>query len=135
MIKEKFKSLREKSKKICLKTSVVLGSVGAIIMMNSMRVFAAAPTGTVGGDTQIQSQDANTVASRIFTANQGIATAFGGALIGIAVVIIGIKMIMASKKQEARSEAMDSIMTVIIAALLIGGFAIFAGLFWGWGTK
>lgn len=82
---------------------------------------------------QITSHSAGEVASHIFKANQGIAEAFGGALIGIAVVVIGIKMLMTSKKQEARSEAMDSILTVIIASLLIGGFAIFAGLFFGFG--
>ncbi|MCR3760192.1 hypothetical protein KYB31_14530 [Clostridium felsineum] len=84
-------------------------------------------------DSQITKHTPGEVASHIFTANQGIAEAFGGALIGIAVVVIGIKMLMASKKQEARSEAMDSILTVIIASLLIGGFAIFAGLFFGFG--
>ncbi|MFL0251527.1 hypothetical protein ACJDT4_13985 [Clostridium neuense] len=134
MIKEKFKKFNGNAKKMWLKASTIAVSAGAVIMTSSMRVFAADSPAT-GGATSITSQDASTVASRIFTANQGMATAFGGALVGIAVVVIGIKMLMASKKQEARSEAMDSVLTVIIAALLLGGFAVFAGLFWGWGTK
>lgn len=131
MIGEKLSKTIKKSKGMCLKGSTMLALVGTIMLETSKSVFAA----DVGGANAITSQDASTVAARIFTANQGIATAFGGALIGIAVVVIGIKMLMASKKQEARSEAMDSVLTVIIAALLIGGFAVFAGLFWGFGTK
>lgn len=128
MIKMKFRKLKEKTKKIWIKASAMATSVGIIIMTSSTRALA-----DTGGASSITTQDASTVASRIFKANQGIAEAFGGALIGIAVVVIGIKMLMASKKQEARSEAMDSVLTVIIAALLIGGFAVFAGLFWTMG--
>lgn len=115
--------IKEKLKKMCLKVS----TVAAILMTASTKVFAAAT------DTQITAKQPADVATKIFSANQGMATAFGGALVGIAVVVIGIKMLMTSKKQEARSEAMDSVLTVIIAALLIGGFAIFGGLIWGWG--
>lgn len=129
MMKEKVKDIKGKTKRTWLGLSSISTSA-AVVLLGSSKAFA-----DVGGASSITSQNPSTVASRIFAANQGIAEAFGGALIGIAVVIIGIKMIMASKKQEARSEAMDSIMTVIIAALLIGGFAVFAGLFWGWGSK
>lgn len=133
MIKEKLKKVNGNAKKMWLKASTIAASVGAIILTTSTRVFADTPAASTG--EQITSKNAGDVASKIFTANQGMATAFGGALVGIAVVVIGIKMLMASKKQEARSEAMDSILTVIIAALLIGGFAVFGGVIWGWGSK
>lgn len=143
MINEKLKQIEEKTKKAWIKANVALASAAAFIMTNPVCVFAKDATFTGGtnasdstggsGSTQITTQTPADVASSIFKANKGIAAAFGGALVGIAVVVIGIKMLMASKKQEARSEAMDSVLTVIIAALLIGGFAVFAGLFWGMG--
>lgn len=145
MIKEKLKKVNEKTKKIWLKASTIAVSAGIFIMTNPICAFAAKDTTIVGNSnasdstggsataTQITTQTPSDVATQIFKANKGIAAAFGGALVGIAVVVIGIKMLMASKKQEARSEAMDSILTVIIAALLLGGFAVFAGLFWGMG--
>lgn len=143
MIKEKLKKVNEKTKKIWLKASKVAVSAGIFIMTNPICAFAKDATFTSGSNasdssggttsTQITTQTPTDVASAIFKANKGIAAAFGGALVGIAVVVIGIKMLMASKKQEARSEAMDSVLTVIIAALLLGGFAVFAGLFWGMG--
>ncbi|URZ05885.1 hypothetical protein [Clostridium felsineum] len=110
-----------------------LKNFGTKIYIGATTAFALGSATCVHADSQITKHTPSEVASHIFTANQGIAEAFGGALIGIAVVVIGIKMLMASKKQEARSEAMDSILTVIIASLLIGGFAIFAGLFFGFG--
>lgn len=124
--------LKDNLKKFGLKVSTVTASVAAVIFTGSMKVFAA---NSIKGsdDTQISDHDASDVATAIFGANKSMAIAFGGALIGIAVLVIGIKMLMASKKQEARSEAMDSVLTVIIAALLIGGFALFAGFFWGLG--
>lgn len=143
MINEKLKQIEEKTKKAWIKANVVLASAAAFIMTNPICAFAKDATFTGGNNasdstggstsTQITTQTPADVASSIFKANKGIAAAFGGALVGIAVVVIGIKMLMASKKQEARSEAMDSVLTVIIAALLIGGFAVFAGLFWGMG--
>lgn len=144
MVKENLKKINEKTKKIWLKASAIIASVEAIILTSSTRVFAATTTagtdsttstGGVSGASSITVQTPSSVAQQIFVANQGIAAAFGGALVGIAVVVIGIKMLMASKKQEARSEAMDSILTVIIAALLLGGFALFAGLIWGMSQK
>jgi len=138
MIKEKLKKINGNAKKMWLKVSTIAASVGTVIMASSMRIFAVAKgtnatesDGGVKGATAITVQDASSVAQQIFIANKNIAAAFGGALVGIAVVVIGIKMLMASKKQEARSEAMDSVLTVIIAALLLGGFALFAGLIWG----
>lgn len=144
MIKEKLKRVNENAKKIWLKASTIAVSAGIFIMTNPICAFAkdatitgnTAASSSTGGSatsTEITTQTPADVASAIFKANRNIAAAFGGALVGIAVVVIGIKMLMASKKQEARSEAMDSVLTVIIAALLIGGFAIFAGLFWGMG--
>ncbi|WP_234121526.1 hypothetical protein [Clostridium hydrogenum] len=145
MINGKLKQIQGKTKKAWLKANVALASATAFIMTNPMCAFAKDATFTGGSNasdstggstatsTQITTQTPADVASSIFKANKGIAAAFGGALVGIAVVVIGIKMLMASKKQDARSEAMDSVLTVIIAALLIGGFAVFAGLFWGMG--
>lgn len=136
MIKEKLKKINGNAKKMWLKMSTIVTSIGVILMTTSTRVLAETNTdasNSITNDKQITAHNSTDVAKAIFGANKGIAVAFGGALIGIAVVVIGIKMIMASKKQEARSEAMDSIMTVIIAALLIGGFALFAGFFWGIG--
>lgn len=141
MIKEKLKKGTVNAKKVLLRISSIAVSVGIFIMTNPICAFAKDATITggtdasnsTGGATQITTQTPAEVASAIFKANKNIAAAFGGALVGIAVVVIGIKMLMASKKQEARSEAMDSVLTVIIAALLIGGFAVFAGLFWGMG--
>lgn len=138
MIKEKLKKISGNAKKTWLKASTIAASVGAVFMTSATKVFADVAANTdasasTGGATQITTQTPATVAGRIFVANKNIAAAFGGALVGIAVVVIGIKMLMASKKQEARSEAMDSVLTVIIAALLLGGFALFAGLFWGMG--
>lgn len=123
----KIKKYFNKFKRLGMKFYIGTTASLCVLLSSTNLVHAdAAPT-------EITSQDAKTVAGHIFKANQGMAEAFGGALIGIAVVVIGIKMLMASKKQEARSEAMDSILTVIIASLLIGGFAIFAGLFYGFG--
>lgn len=141
MIKEKLKKVSGNVKKMWLKVSTIVVSAGIFIMTNPICAFAKDSTITggtdasasTGGATEIKTQTASDVASAIFKANKNMAAAFGGALVGIAVVVIGIKMLMTSKKQEARSEAMDSILTVIIAALLLGGFAVFAGLFWGMG--
>lgn len=133
MIKEKLKKINGNAKKMWLKASTIAAAAGAVILTTSTRVFADTVPG--GDETSISTQKASDVAARIFTANKGMAAAFGGALVGIAVVVIGIKMLMTSKKQEARSEAMDSILTVIIAALLIGGFAVFGGLIWGFGLN
>ncbi len=124
LVIKKLKENLTKVKDLSIKTYLSLIAILGTLYSTTIPVHA---------DSQITSHSAGEVASHIFKANQGIAEAFGGALIGIAVVVIGIKMLMASKKQEARSEAMDSILTVIIASLLIGGFAIFAGLFFGFG--
>jgi hypothetical protein len=143
MIKEKLNKVNGNAKKMWLKINTLAISAGIFIMTNPICAFAKATTITGGtnassstgggGTTEITTQTPSDVATQIFKANSNIAAAFGGALVGIAVVVIGIKMLMASKKQEARSEAMDSVLTVIIAALLLGGFALFAGLIWGMG--
>lgn len=113
--------IKETFKRTIKKLSPIILSISTFILTAPVTVFA--------DDTQITTHTPQEVAKNIFTANKGIATAFGGALIGIAVVVVGIKMLMTNKKQDARSEGMDSILTIILAACLIGGFTLFAGLF------
>lgn len=95
--------------------------------------YLLATASNVFADSEITSHSPGEIAQHIFKANSGLAAAFGGALIGIAVVMVGIKMLMDRKKEEARAEGMDTMLTIIFAAVIIGGFAIFAGVFFGLG--
>lgn len=79
----------------------------------------------------IQTQGADQVEGKIFGSTKIFIQAFGGAAIGIGFAIIAFKMIFCHKRQEARAEAMESIVWVGGGAIILGGIAVFTGFIWG----
>lgn len=73
----------------------------------------------------------STVEGRLFGSTKTVLMAVGGGAIAIALGIVGLKMILAHKREETRTEALSSIGWIVGGAVVIGAIAIFVGFFWG----
>lgn len=82
-------------------------------------------------DQAISTQSSNAVESRLFGSTKTVLMAVGGGAIAIAMGIVGIKMILAHKREETRTEALASIGWIVGGAVVIGAISIFVGFFWG----
>lgn len=79
----------------------------------------------------ITSANATAVEGRIFGSTRTVIMALGGGAVGIGLAVIAFKMICCHKRQEARAEAMESLVWVGGGAVLLGGIAVATGFFWG----
>lgn len=82
-------------------------------------------------DEAISTKSSGDVEKRMFGSTKTVLMAVGGGAIAIALGIVGIKMILAHKREETRTEALASIGWIVGGAVVIGAIAIFTGFFWG----
>lgn len=118
---KKIKNFLLKSKTIITDAFLTLS---AIVVVNCP-VFADSI------DQSISTQSSSAVESRLFGSTKTVLMAVGGGAIAIALGIVGLKMILAHKREETRTEALSSIGWIVGGAVVIGAIAIFVGFFWG----
>lgn len=82
-------------------------------------------------DQPITTSSSSAVESRMFGSTKTVLMAVGGGAIAIALGIVGLKMILAHKREETRTEALASIGWIVGGAVVLGAIAIFVGFFWG----
>lgn len=118
---EKAKDFFINSKKVAMNTFFTLSAIIAInfpVLADSI-------------DQPITTSSSSAVESRMFGSTKTVLMAVGGGAIAIALGIVGLKMILAHKREETRTEALASIGWIVGGAVVLGAIAIFVGFFWG----
>ncbi len=90
-------------------------------------------------ETQLSNQlsqvTAEQFSGKIIHIAQAYMMPLGGAIVLIAIIIGGVKMLSGAYSPEKRKEAMGGLGYVLLGAILIGGSMFIAGLFWGVGSS
>ncbi|NMB10434.1 MAG: hypothetical protein GX982_07065 [Tissierellia bacterium] len=96
-----------------------------IVLMNKYPVLAD------GIDEAISTNTARDIESRLFGSTKQVIMAFGGASIAVGFCMVAFKMIWCHKREEARTQAMESILWIGGGTIILGAIAVFTGFFWG----
>jgi len=106
----------------------------AAYLFGTLAVFIGTHPVLAEEKSSLSQVSAEQFSSKIITIAQSYMMPLGGAVVLIAIIIGGIKMLSAAYSPEKRKEAMGGLGYVLLGAILIGGSMFIAGLFWGVGS-